>query len=256
MSKIMRAALAAMLALSLLCAAALADEIPQPEGGRKFESWWGLRCGLVAINYEEEGYRVLVDLFDPEDNTGVQWEYACFYNEEKDVLESVSSCKTNYTLDPDTLDVTRGEYQYEGIDDEGQITVFSLSDDGALHWEDGREHIGQELEFRDIGCFDGVWRAEDVYTEFRWEGLYDESCYCYSVYIERDDDGFYMLGAYQPESGKLLCYDAIQSDEELFEALDAGAPCDAVFTYLGGDKLLYESDGAIELTYDLLGPES
>lgn len=71
-------ALALLTVLSLVCAAALADELPQPEGGMKYESCWAQRCGLIQIDYEEEGYRVAVELFDPVDSTGVLWEYSCY----------------------------------------------------------------------------------------------------------------------------------------------------------------------------------
>ena len=266
MKKRMCLILALMMALSLACAAALADEEPQPEGGRKFEGCWAKMCGLIEIVYEEEGYRVLVDLFDQEDNTGVQWEYSCFYNGEKDALESFSSCKTGYALDPETLEAARGECEYEGIDDEGAATLFFLTDEGALVWKDGHENIGQDLEFRNIGAFDGVWRNEDeeVYAEIRWEGLYDENLYCYSVFVARGSDDhyadFHLVGAYNPDNGKLECYDTdgapIRDAEDLFAAQDAGKPCDMLFSALGNGKILYETENGIELAYDLLGPES
>ena len=266
MKKMMRIALAMIAALSLLCAAASADEIPQPEGGKKFESCWGMRCGLVQIDYEEEGYRVMVDLYNQDDHTGTLWQYSCYYIEEKDVLESVSSSKNPYTLDEQTLYRTLGETEYEGIDDPDSTTVFSLSEDGALTWQDGHENIGQELEFRDIGNFEGVWRNDEeaVYTEFHWEGLFNEETYCYSVYVGRgaDDDyaDFHLVGLYNPETGKLECYDTaavpMETDEALFAAQDDGVPYDAFFTDLGGGKLLYEAETGIELEYDILGPES
>ena len=262
MKKMMSIALALTLALTLICTGALAEETPRPEGGEKFESTWGMMNGLVEIIYEEEGYRVLVDLFNPADCTGTQWEYACYYIEEKDVLESLSSCKTPYTLNPDTLEINRGEFEYEGIDDEGATTIFSLSEDGALTWQDGREGLGQDLEFRDIGDFAGVWEnaEKNIYTEFHWEGLYDEETYFYSVFVGIGDDDFHLIGLYIPEKGKLECYDtaAVQDAEGLYTALDAGIPCDAAFTDLGGGRLLFETDGAeaVELEFNLLGPES
>lgn len=263
MKKMLCMALAMMLALSLIGTAVLAEEFPQPEGGKKFESCWGFMGGLITINYEEEGYRVMVDLYNQSENTGTIWEYSCYYNEEKDVLESISSRKSGYTLDPETLNVTLGEPEYEGLDLDDNTSVFSLSEDGALTWTDGRENTGSELEFRDIGNFAGVWRneAEDVYAEFQWDGLYDENTYFYYIFLARGEDAeFRYVGAYDPEAGKLICYDAdavgAEDAQGLFEALNAGTPCDAAFTDLGNGKLLYEGEGTIELEYDLMGPES
>lgn len=262
MKKWMKIALALMMALFLLCTAALAEETPQPEGGKKFESNWAKMGGLIEIVYEEEGYRVSVDLFNQDDNTGTLWEYACYYVEEIDSLESISSRKSRYTMNPLTLDRTFGENEYEGIDDADKTTVFSLSEDGALRWEDGHEHWGQDLEFRNIGRFEGVWRndAEEIYTEFHWQGLMDENLYCYSIFVGRGEDGFRMAGLYSPETGKLECYDTdvtpILATEDFFVAKDAGKPFDAVFSALENGKLLFETADGIELEYDLLGPES
>ena len=122
MKKWRKIALALMMALFLLCTAALAEETPQPEGGKKFESNWAKMGGLIEIVYEEEGYRVSVDLFNQDDNTGTLWEYACYYVEEIDSLESISSRKSRYTMNPLTLDRTFGENEYEGIDDADKTT--------------------------------------------------------------------------------------------------------------------------------------
>lgn len=265
MKKMTSFLLALMMALTLSCTLALADEAPQPEGGKKFEGNWAMRGGLVEIVYEEEGYRVSVDLFNQDDGTGILWQYACYYSEEKDALESVSSSKAGYALDLLTLDRTFGECAYEGVDDAEETTVFTLSADGALTWKDGRENMGQDLEFRSIGRLEGVWKneAEDVYTELHWEGLLDENTYFYTVFIGRGEEAFHMAGLYDPKTCSLICYDTdaapIRDAEDLFAAQDAGKPWDwnALFSDLGGGKLLLTMDnGAVELEYDLLGPAS
>ena len=49
----------------------------------------------------------------------------------------------------------------------------------------------------------------------------------------------------------------IEDAERIFTAQDEGKPYDAFFTDLGAGKCLYEAgDLAVELEYDLLGPES
>ena len=83
----------------------------------------------------------------------------------------------------------------------------------------------------------------------------------YYIFLARGEDAeFRYVGAYDPEAGKLICYDAdavgAEDAQGLFEALNAGTPCDAAFTDLGNGKLLYEGEGTIELEYDLMGPES
>ena len=61
MKKLMSVVLAVLMIVSLLSAVALADEIPQPEGGKKFESDWAISGMLAEIFYEEEGYRVSIN---------------------------------------------------------------------------------------------------------------------------------------------------------------------------------------------------
>ncbi len=264
MKKMMGILLALVFALSLICAATAEDVVPQPEGGKKFESNWAMMNGLIEIYYEEEGYRVMVDLFNQVDNTGTIWEYSCYYVEERDDLESISSRKIGYTFDPDTLEKTLGEYEYEGIDELENTSVFTLSEDGALSWKDGHENIGQDLEFREIGQFDGVWRndSEDVYTEFHWQGLYDENTYFYYAFVARGEDNYQIAGMYDAETGRLVCYDSeaagIEDTEGFLTAEEAGRPYDIVFTDLGSGKMLFETaDGTkLELEYDILGPES
>lgn len=258
---------AAIMILAAACITAAADAVPQDEGGKKFESFWGIRCGLVQVFREEEGYRVTVDLYNQDDNTGTLWQYACFYNAEKDVLESFSSSKDTYTLDTATLTKTLGETEYEGIDDEGNMTVFSLGENGKLLWKDGHEDTGRKLEFTDIGEFEGVWVNEDenIYTEIWWRGLYDENTYCYDVYIRNGGDDEYtqfsMEGLYNPESGKLECSGSaltlvLNEESGIYEFTEDGENHDAFFSDIGDGKILYETANGIELTYDPLGPQS
>ena len=92
-----------VLSLCLLAAAvpALADEVPQPEGGKKFETNWAADACLVEIDYEEEGYRVSVTreyMTDPMNLTGDIWQYNCHYDESKDALVSMHSERTPFTV--------------------------------------------------------------------------------------------------------------------------------------------------------------
>lgn len=253
--------LLAVLMLSL-CAFAAADEYPQPEGGKKFESDWAIVGGLVEIYYEEEGYRVTLTLV--KDGKGSLWEYACFYKEETDCLLSVSSSRTDFTVDFDTGDVAYGDSAYEGIDEEGQETAFTIDAHGCLVWKDGHEDAGAGLEFVNIGRFDGVWRneAEEVEAEFLWNGL-DEDSFFYTVYIQRGVEGaehyaLYLLnGSYDPAAGKLsaegTCTLFTKNASGEYDSQDDGETVDAFFSMLENGNLLYETANGIELEYDIMG---
>ena len=235
------------------------EEVPQPEGGKKFESRWALMGGQVYIDYEEVGYRVMIELYNKADLKGECWEYSCYYNEEKDALESVSSMKYGYTMDPEAYEVTYTENEYEGLDGEDNYTTFTINEDGMLIWADGHENAGADLQFQDIGTFEGVWRneAEEVWTEIYWEGM-DEEYFFYTVFIHRGGDEQYteftMQGLYNPETGKLEAtgpaasftrnadggYDVVY-DEESHEAF---------FSWMENGNLLFEAANGIELVYD------
>ena len=68
MKKVISILLAIMMLGAFACAAS-ADEVPQPEAGKKFESNWAIPGGLAEIDYEEEGYRVMLEI-TKDDGTG------------------------------------------------------------------------------------------------------------------------------------------------------------------------------------------
>ena len=262
MKRIIAVLLSAMMLTAFACAAS-ADEIPQPEAGMKFENDWAVAGGLAQICYEEEGYRVTLEM-DREGGTGSRWEYACWYHEDTDNLVSVSSTRTDYTTDPDTGDKVYGETVYEGFDDENQCTEFSIDADGCLIWKDGRDDAGAGLRFVNIGQFDGVWRneAEEVEAEFLWNGLSEDEMF-YTVYITRGKtDGdlytvFLMNGAYDPAAGKLTtegtCTVYRKNAEGGYDAEEDGEMYDAFFSMTEDGRLLFETANGIELEYDIMG---
>ena len=121
--------LLAIMMLGVFACAASADEVLQPEAGKKFESDWAIPGGLAEIVYEEEGYRVTLEI--TKDGAGSRWEYSCYYHEDTDSLSSVSSSRLDYTIDPATGDQVPGDYAYEGIDEENQGTEFTIDQDGS-----------------------------------------------------------------------------------------------------------------------------
>ena len=261
--------LTALLMAGLMCVSAAAESFPQPEGGKKFETNWAIYNMTVNIFYEEEGYRVYIQSSDPVDHKGTEWEYACFYNEEKDALLSFTSSKNSYTLDPATGDIERGDYEYQDIDDENQITVFAINGEGKLTWQDGRGQDGADLEFTDIGAFEGCWRSEDgkTFAAIIWSDseLGDE--YGYDVYLYDEGETSYAEysahGLYDPQTGKLTAAGSVTIsrlnadggyDTETIAA-DPAEPLELVFSDLGNGKILLEKDNGIELIYDFLSED-
>lgn len=251
MKKLMSILLAVLMVCTLACAAALADEVPQPEGGKKFEGDWARRGAIVQIVYEEEGYRVYINIRNNEDNSGKIWEYSCYYVEDQDALVSVSSVCHPYTWNPETDEYTDGENEYEELDEAGKESSFTIAENGGLFWNDGHAPgTTTELEFRSIGRFEGTWRSaegeEPVWVDFTWEGLKEEDFF-YTVYLHRGDNTTYaeftMTGTYDETTGKLSCtgksVDA--ADTEEYEAF---------FSMTENGQLLYEAANGILLNYD------
>ena len=261
MKKLISILLAVMMLGAFACAAS-ADEVPQPEAGQKFESDWAIPGGLAQIVYEEEGYRVMLEI-TKEDGTGATWEYSCYYVEDKDCLSSVSSSRTNFTVDPDTGDKVPGETVYEGLDEE-KGTEFTIDGDGCLIWKDGHDDAGAGLKFANIGQFEGLWKNEEaeVEVQFMWNGSNEDEMF-YTVYILRgktDGDlyaSFVMNGSYDPATGKLsadgTCTVFKKNADGGYDSEDDGESYDAFFSKTEDGKVLFETENGIELEYDMMG---
>ena len=271
MKKIVSIILALAMALALLCTAASADEVPQPEGGKKFESNWAIFNTTVRIVYEEEGYRVYIRSTDPTEHTGYEWEYACYYVEDRDALVSVSSSKNPFTENTATGEIVRGEYEYQELDDADQCAVFTINEDGFLTWTTGRGDEGMDLVFCDIGTFEGAWRSEDNKTEalIEWSDSEEGDDYGYNVYLRDEGEESYAEysghGLYDPKTGKLTAI----ADSVIISRLNAEGkydmedvpvnpdePLELIFSDLGNGRILLEKENGIELVYDELGGSS
>lgn len=262
MRKLISLSLALVLCMTLLTVSALADVLPQPEGGKKFEGTWAIAGCIVQIDYEEEGYRVRVVADNFEDSTGTEWEYSCYYHADTDSLVSVSSSKTTYTIDP--LDPDNRKYNapvYEGLDEEKTCTTFSLDEHGYLNWLDRHENDGTDLEFHNIGPFAGIWKSvesagETVEAEIMWNGS-DQDEWFYTVYVNTGDpagDTFTMLLAncfYNEETGKLegsgsVSYYTRNASGE-YDVRDDGDSVDIVFSVDSDGHLLLEGPVTVHL---------
>ncbi len=263
MKKLLCMLMALMLALVMGTAALAEDETetPEPEGGKKFSSSWALMGGRVDIDYEEEGYRVLINFFNQDDATGTMWEYSCYYHEDEDALVSVSSACHHYHHDPETFEPIHEEDRYSGLDEEGQESSFTVNEAGRLIWKDGRENVGADLEFQNIGSFDGSQYSNDdrtVWAEFEWEGLNEETFWYYAFLHlgrEKDDLEYTMTGTYDPETGKLNCTGTsivwVPNDLGGYDPTEEEQPCSATFSLTEDGKLLYE-EGNVEMSYQMI----
>ena len=264
MKKLIGILMAIMMLAAFACAAS-ADEVPQPEAGKKFESDWAVPGGIAQIVYEEEGYRVTLEK-DEADGTGSLWQYSCYYHEDTNTLLSVSSSRTAYTIRPETGDKVYGDAVYEGLDEENQETEFAIGADGYLTWKDGHDDAGAGLKFTNIGRFEGVWKneAEEVNVEFLWNGASEEEMF-YTVYITRgktDGDlytNFLMNGLYDAADGKLTadgtCTVFKKNAEGEYDSEEDGESYDAIFSMTEDGKVLYETANGIELEYVAEGDE-
>ena len=253
--------LTAIILLCMTAFAASADSLPQAEGGKKFESDWAIPGGNAEIVYEDQGYRIAIDILNKEEETGSEWEYSCYYHEDTDCLMSVASSRKTYIRDPYTNERTYAESTYDGFDDENQATVFTIDKDGFLIWKDGREDAGAGLKFTDIGLFDGQWKneAEETEAEFQWNGfLYSDMSY--TVFITRGKTDaerytiFTMKGTYDPAAGKLTaegtCTLYTKNASGGYDESNDGETYDAIFSMTKDGKVLYETDNGIELEYN------
>ena len=242
---------------ALLCCAAPADEYPEPEGGKKFNTNWAIFGVTVRIDYEEEGYRICIKSTDPFEHNGVEWEYSCVYNEEQDALLSVSSFKYSFTQDPEASGLQYGPYEYEGLDDEGKTTVFTVRENGSLAWNDGHGTDGADLEFTDIGDFEGAWCSEDgnTWAEIEWDDSEEGDRYGYHVFLhdggEESFAEYNTHGLYDPKTCKLETAGSViiytQNAEGELDAREIPAdpedPTELIFSDLDFDFLGENSRG-------------
>ena len=259
MKKMLGMVLAVIMLAVLACGAVAAEGVPQPENGKKFEGTWAIEDATIDITYEEEGYRVFVEAIDQEQMKGIRWSYNCTYVDEKDALVSLTSEKVVYYFseeDPDDL-----QYDppvYEGFDEEGQETLFTIDDNGRLIWLDGHDNEGQDLEFINIGNFGGSWHNEaaEVDVEITWNGRDGE--FFYNIWIQRGLNTadtfvvFEMTGTYNEASGKLECsgvaFTNTKNADGEYEVTEDGETYEAFFSDTGDGKLLFETENGIELT--------
>ena len=251
--------LMAVVMMGVAACTALADPAPQPEGGKKFESVWVIGGGLAEIVYEEEGYKINLDI-QKNDGTGSEFEYSCYYKADTDSLLSVSSYRMDYTYDSVTGKEYAADPAYDGDDDEKQATEFTIDKDGFLIWKDGRDDAGAGLKFKNIGKFEGVWKndAEAVRAEIRWNGKTDDELF-YTVYLTRGKtDGdryeeFVLNMDYDSSTGKLsgmgTCTVFTKNAAGEYDSQDDAENHEFVFSMTEDGKVCDETDNGVLLEF-------
>lgn len=269
----MKKLFAVILALSLLLTAAVLpamaeDEVPQPEGGKKFEGYWVLPGMYALICYEEEGYRVEINRYDLENSSGNRWSYNCHYNETEDTLVSIFSEMVGFTFGDNMRDPVYGEpvYTYDLNTPEGKEAVFAVTAGGKLTWKDGEGDAGNGLEFApNGGSFEGNWKqaegeTDPVKAKIMWNGLTEDEMF-FTVYVTRGEETAdtytVTLGNcfYDPATKKIGCEDGVttvftRNAEGGYDTEDEEEATPIFFSFTEDGKLMYEAANGIIMTED------
>lgn len=145
MKKILMALM--VLALMLGCAAALAEEepidmsAPDPD---HFSGVWECDRASAEIIWEEEGYRVLIH-WGSSAWEATTWEYACYYNAEKDTITS-----TPFGIKTELVFGDNGEEVSATVVYDDGVATFSIDEEGYMLWQDENENAGEALRFVQI----------------------------------------------------------------------------------------------------------
>lgn len=270
----MKKTLALVLTLCLLLTAvilpaAAEESFPQPEGGKKFESFWAVPEMTVQIDYEEAGYRVQVDKTDTEHSTVDRWSYNCVYDEKADALVALTAEWVSFVVDASGAEISHGEpaYEYQFDIPEGKDITFSLNEEGKLIWKDGIDDFGKGLAFTNVGgFFAGEWiqaeGEEPVKASIAWNGLSENEMY-YTIYVTRGSEtaDTYVLyvcnGFYDPATGKLGSAYATstvftKNAEGGYDATESAETTEIFFSFNEKGELIFEGANGIVMEQNFI----
>ncbi len=145
------------IALVMACAAALAEEEPAVQEAPDPDNYSGVwQCdrASIEINWEEEGYRVLVQWGSSAWECTV-WEYSCYWHEEGNTLVSTPFGIRNELVYSDDSELPEITVVY----DDGEA-VFSLDEESCLIWTDLKENMGENMRFEWIGEYPEIEEDE------------------------------------------------------------------------------------------------
>lgn len=115
-----------------------------PAGAAAFDGVWQCDRAVIAMFWEEEGFKVLIT-WGSSAWEETEWEYSCFYHADNNTVVSMPFGTRNevvYSDGGDTVSVTE-------VYNDGEA-VFSLDEDGKLIWLDKKENAGEGMRFEKI----------------------------------------------------------------------------------------------------------
>ena len=157
-----------VLALALSCAAVLAEDVPEakecPEEAKIYEGIWENVEAKIEMDWEEEGFRVMVTRQDSYDKA-TTWEYSCTVEEGNKLVSMPFGIRTDFTYDD-----AGNQTGYTVVYEDGQAE-FSLNEQEHVLWKDEKEDAGKDLEFykQSPGDFEGYWSCETATINMDWE---------------------------------------------------------------------------------------
>ncbi|MBR3016896.1 MAG: hypothetical protein IKH57_07455 [Clostridia bacterium] len=117
---------------------------PMPAEAAVFAGEWQCGRATVEMNWEEEGFRVLIR-WGSSAWEHTEWEYSCFYDEENNTLVSMPfGTRTDCVYGDDGELASATEVYNDGA------AAFALTEEGFLTWDDEKENAGDGMLFERI----------------------------------------------------------------------------------------------------------
>ncbi len=205
--------IAAMILAAALClgGTVLAEEAPKAVPGDYLGEWTDLN-GIRSISIEEhavdgevDGYVATVEMsvFEEGKYGYIVWAYGCVWDEEAQMLKSISRVTGKGDDEPDSEEeITDIDFEYSGA-------AFYFKD-GQLIWDDENEGLDDGMVFErtddeqpmpaGAGAFEGVWQCDRASVAMYWEeagfkvlitwgsSAWEHTEWEYSCYYHEDDN--------------------------------------------------------------------
>ncbi len=142
----MKRFLLVVLALAMMAGIVFAEEgtAPMPDGAKAFEGVWQCDRASIAVDREEEGFKVLIT-WGSSAWEHTEWQYSCYYKDEDQTLAAVPfGTRTDFVYGDDGGIVSATEIYQDGE------AVFSLDAEGYLIWQDQKENAGEGMRFEKL----------------------------------------------------------------------------------------------------------
>ena len=134
----MKKVFAIAMALILMTACAALAEAPDPDF---FSGTWVCDRASIEMDWEEEGYRVLIQ-WSSSAWECTEWEYSGYYYEESNTVVTLPFGSRTEIVYDDSGEVVSLTEVYN----DGEAT-FSFDEEGYLIWQDDKENAGEGMRF-------------------------------------------------------------------------------------------------------------